>query len=49
MARDQMPYEGVLVTAFEPFGEHKTNPTIAAAEAVARECPGVTSRTPSSA
>lgn len=40
MARDQLPYEGVLVTAFEPFGEHKTNPTIAAAEAVARECPG---------
>lgn len=36
-----LPYEGVLVTAFEPFGEHKTNPTITAAEAVARECPGV--------
>lgn len=36
-----LPYEGVLVTAFEPFGEHETNPTIAAAEAVARECPGV--------
>lgn len=41
MAGDQLPYEGVLVTAFEPFGEHETNPTIAAAEAVARECPGV--------
>lgn len=41
MAGDQLAYEGVLVTAFEPFGKHKTNPTIAAAEAVARECPGV--------
>lgn len=41
MVGDQLPYEGVLVTAFEPFGEHETNPTIAAAEAVARECPGV--------
>ncbi|MCT1689768.1 pyroglutamyl-peptidase I [Brevibacterium sp. p3-SID960] len=41
MAHDQLPDEGVLVTAFEPFGEHETNPTIAAAEAVARECPGV--------
>ncbi|MCT1656861.1 pyroglutamyl-peptidase I [Brevibacterium luteolum] len=40
MPRDQLPYEGVLVTAFEPFGEHETNPTIAAAEAVARECSG---------
>ncbi len=40
MVGDQLPYEGVLVTAFEPFGEHETNPTIAAAEAVARECPG---------
>lgn len=36
-----LPYDGVLVTAFEPFGKHKTNPTIAAAEAVARECAGV--------
>lgn len=41
MAGDRLPYEGVLVTAFEPFGEHATNPTIAAAEAVDRECPGV--------
>lgn len=41
MAGGQMPYEGVLVTAFEPFGEHMTNPTITAAEAVARECCGV--------
>ncbi|WP_180964814.1 pyroglutamyl-peptidase I [Brevibacterium luteolum] len=36
-----LPYAGVLVTAFEAFGEHDSNPTIAAAEAVARECPGV--------
>ncbi|MBD8021791.1 pyroglutamyl-peptidase I [Brevibacterium gallinarum] len=41
MAGEQLAYEGVLVTAFEPFGEHDANPTIAAAEAVARECPGV--------
>lgn len=41
MAGGSLPYEGVLVTAFEPFGEHETNPTIAASEAVARECPGV--------
>lgn len=40
-AEAPLSYEGVLVTAFEPFGKHKTNPTIAAAEAVARECPGV--------
>jgi len=40
-AEAPLSYEGVLVTAFEPFGEHETNPTIAAAEAVARECPGV--------
>lgn len=35
-----LPYAGVLVTAFEAFGEHDSNPTVAAAEAVARECPG---------
>lgn len=41
IATEPLPYDGVLVTAFEPFGEHDANPTIAAAEAVARECPGV--------
>lgn len=41
VAEGSLPYEGVLVTAFEPFGKHETNPTIAAAEAVTRECPGV--------
>lgn len=35
-----LPYAGVLVTAFEAFGDHDSNPTVAAAEAVARECPG---------
>lgn len=38
---DSLPYEGVLVTACELLSAHATNTTIAAAEAVSRECRGV--------